>query len=377
VEALQANYELKVTPPQTAQDGLHISVTFNGAKVDKAKATEAGGPLFTSFARFQAFQEQYLSTATEAIAKNDSYAGQWLSNIVELVKGVAAAWQSDAEVTSVTGSRVDTVLVPPVAWEFVLRVQDKTRPNVLLLTWTGLGSPAEGVWPTIEKATGQPTEINTRQYTLPPDANLLEFTLCWQKLSVISIPNITATSRTTRNEMLVGSGDKAQKSLTNPNFVYSTPAVTFPNPVTPLIEVDDPILIQANSINEAVNLVVTQVMQPTASASEVGWKLRVDYSFALIPGETGGIQTKLPILQTGIDTVTTASTSSDGKTVAEYAASLQDALKSWHEEFHPSDKNARLIFVLTLFGADGQRPLANLAEIELPISGPGWWGNPH
>jgi hypothetical protein len=377
-DALLADYKLQVARPRVAQDDLHLSVEFNGADFSLKGAADSGGQLFAALANFQAFQTLYLQTATDAITHNGASAAQWLKDIVQLVQAVADAWQAEAPSASALGGEAGAPQIPaPYTWDFMLQVPDESNPNVMLLAWAGAGAPPAGAWPTIEAATGQPTQqANVMQYTLPDGPNVDEPTLTWPKLSVITVQSISATAWIVRNETLAGCGGQTQARRTNQDFVYSTASVTFASAVIPLLEVPGRLTIQAASVDDAVGRLVTQVMTPTSPVSQVGLGLQVEYSFVLVSGQEGQLQTKLPVFLARTD-VTTAAQPPDGvETAQQLADALRGALKSWYGDFHPSDTGASLLFALTVFAANSQQPLARLFDIEAPISGAGWWNPP-
>jgi hypothetical protein len=374
-DALLANYQLALARPLVAQDDLHLSIEFNRAAAGLKGAADAGGQLFAALANFQTFQAQHLQTATDAITRNGAAAGQWLADIVQLVQAVADAWQAVPASPQVLASEVDEPPIPaPYTWDFMLQVPDESNPSVMMLTWTGDGAPPADAWPTIETASGQTTQQpNVMKYTLPGGANLDEPTLTWAGLSVITVQSVSASAWIVRNETLAGCGGQTQPLETNPAFVYSTGTVTFASPVIPLLEVGGTLTIQASSVDDAVNQLVTQVMTPTSPASQVGWGLQVEYAFLLVTGQSGQLQTKLPVFLARTD-VSTAETPAAGvETPQQIVSALQGALKSWYGDFHPSDEGASLAFALTVFAANSQQPLARLFDIEAPISGPGWW----
>jgi hypothetical protein len=378
-DALQFNYDLQIARPQVAQDDLHLSIEFNGAQAALRGAADAPDPLLAALANFQNFQAQYLSTATDAIVKQSSTAKQWLTDIAGLVQAVADAWSAESENLSAASDFDAPSPVPaPFTWDFMLKVPDEfNNPNVLFLTWTGAGEPDPGVWCLIEGVAGEDTTPiapykYTKKYTLPESANLYEPTMSWQNLAIITNQSISAEAWIERNETLAGGG-----GVTNPDFVYTTASVTFPSPVIPLVEVSNLITINAASVSDAVNQLVTQIMQPTTPETQVGWSLQANYSFVLVSGNSGQqLTTVLPVflVKTGVSTA--ASLPSPPPTVEtpqQLIAALEGALTSWYGDFHPSDTNASLLFAVTLFAANSQQSLARLLDIETPISGPGWW----
>jgi hypothetical protein len=377
-DALLADYQLQVARPQVAQDDLHLSVEFNGADFSLKGAADSGGQLFAALADFEGFQTQYLQTATDAITHSGAAAAQWLTNIIQLVQAVADAWQADAAAPNALGGAPGAPQIPaPYTWDFMLQVPDESSPNVLLLAWAGAGAPPAGAWPTIEGAAGQPTqEPNVMQYTLPSGADVDAPTLVWPRLSVITVQSVSATAWIVRNETLAGCGGQTQKRQTNQDFVYSTATVTFASAVIPLLTVTGKLPIQAASVDDAVGQLVTQVMTPASPVSQVGWGLQVEYSFVLVSGQDGQLQTKLPVFLARTDVTTAAQPPAGVETAQQLADALRGALKSWYGDFHPSDTGASLLFALTVFAANSQQPLARLFDIEAPISGPGWWNPP-
>ena len=376
-DALQFSYDLTIARPQVAQDDLHLSIEFNGAQQSLMSAADAPDPLFAALANFQAFQAQYLATATDAIVKKSSTAEQWLTDITNLVKAVADAWQSESASLSAADDADDAPPVPaPFTWDFMLQVPDQiNNPNVILLTWTGTDDPpSNGVWCLIEGVAGEDTTPiapykYTKKYTLPETANQYEPTMSWQNLAIITNQSISAEAWIERNETLAGGG-----GVTNPAFVYTTSSVTFPSPVIPLVEVSNTITLSSTSVNDAVNQLVTQIMQPTTPVTQVGWTLQADYNFVLVSGNSGQqLTTRLPVFLVRTAVSTIAQPTPPVETPQQLIAALESALVSWYGDFHPSDTNASLLFAVTLFAANSQQPLARLLDIQTPISGSAWW----
>jgi hypothetical protein len=127
-----------------------------------------------------------------------------------------------------------------------------------------------------------------------------------------------------------------------------------------------------------VNQLVTQVMQPLTPVSQVGWSLEADYSFVLVSATPGTeLATRLPVfrVRTAITTADCAPTTLPNvETVQDFESALLAALKAWHENTHPSDTNASLLFEVILFASATQQPIARLLQVEIPIGGPSWWG---
>jgi hypothetical protein len=377
-DALQFSYDLTLARPVVAQDDLHLRIEFNGAQPTALNAAAAPDPLFAALANFQAFQAQYLPTATDAIIKNSASAEQWLTDITNLVKAVADAWSSESESLSAASEFDAPPPVPaPFTWDFMLRVPDEfNNPNVLYLS---TDESDANVWCLIEGVAGEDdTPITpykyTKKYTLPNTANLYEPTMSWQNLAIITNQSISAEAWIERNETLK-SGE-----ATNPAFVYTTATVTFPSPVIPLVEASNKITLTSTSVSDAVNQLVTQIMQPTTPPTQVGWSLQANYNFVLVAGNSGQqLTTVLPVflVKTAVSTAATLPLPPPTvETAQDLITALEGALASWYGDFHPSDTNASLLFAVTLFAANSQQPLARLLDIETPISGPGWWNPP-
>lgn len=381
-DALQFSYDLTLARPQVAQDDLHLSIEFNGAQPTLMGAAEAPDPLFAALANFQNFQSQYLPAATAAITGKSASAEQWLTDIATLVQAVADAWSSESESLSATSDFDAPPPVPaPFTWDFVLQVPDESNnPNVLYLSWAGEDAPPANAWCLIEGVAGvdwtpiAPYQY-TKQYTLPTNgsANLYEPTLSWQDLAIITNQSISTEAWIERNETLAGGG-----GVTNPAFVYTTASVTFPSPVIPLVEASNTITLTSTSVSDAVNQLVTQIMQPTNPVTQVGWSLQANYNFVLVSGNSGQqLTTVLPVflVKTAVSTVT-GQLPPDVESPQALITALEGALVSWYGDFQPSDTYASLLFAVTLFAANSQQPLARLLDIQTPISGAGWWNPP-
>ncbi len=382
-QAILFDYNLTVGRPQVAQDDLHMTLEFNGANIAPSSQTASGGALFSALANFQAFQGQYLNTATQAILATQSggdktVAEQWLKDIAGSVQAVADAWQATYPPQMMADFAGDPPVPAPFTWEFVLQVPHEGTPNVMTLTWVPnasyTGSP---VWPTIDGATGTSTGNNVMTYTLPAtpgDPNFAQPTLTWPGLSVITNQSISTAAWIERNEEL------ANGQATNPAFVYITSTVSFPSPVIPLLQVPGKITVptqNSGTMVDAVSYAITQVMQPTTPISNIGIGIEANYSFVLVAGGPGQLTTTLPVflVKTAISTESTPTPPAESP--QELITALQGALSSWHSDFQPSPTNASLLFDITIFAANSQQPLARLLDIEAGvIGGDSWWNPP-
>jgi hypothetical protein len=197
--------------------------------------------------------------------------------------------------------------------------------------------------------------------------------LSWQGLSLTTNQSISAEAWIERNETL---SSASSGNVTNPDFVYTTSVVTFTSPVIPLVEVPGTITLTASNVNDAVSQLVTQVMQPSAAppATQVGWSLQVDYSFVLVSQPNNAAQhlkTRLPVFLVKTAVSTESNPTAPVQTPDALIKEISEALVSWHQDFHPSDNNASVLFALTLFAANSQQSIARLLDIESPTNG--WW----
>ncbi len=127
-----------------------------------------------------------------------------------------------------------------------------------------------------------------------------------------------------------------------------------------------------------MNQLVTQIMQPLTPVSQVGLRLDAEYSFVLVSSTPGTeLTSRLPVflVNAAITTADSASAPSPSvETVRDFESGLLAALKTWHMNVLPSDTSASFFFEVTLFAAGTQQPIARMLQIEIPISGPSWWG---
>ncbi len=372
-EVVELTYALTLASPSVAQDDLHLSLLFNGAQVERPVGAQSVPPLFAPLARFQDFQERHLATALQAITAGEATAAKWCADILALIGEVAAAWPGETE-TQALALGGEPVLPPlPWTWDLRLQIPDETKPNVMLLDWTGAGNPPAGAWPTIEGVSGEAISPTRMRYTLGSEANLSELTLTWGGLSAITAQSITTAAWIVRNETLAGCGGVQQERATNPALVYSTATVTFPDPVVPLLQVSTPLTVKSSSLEDAVGQLVSGVMQPTTPVAQVGWGLEAGYEFARLSGGPGEMRTRLPafLARTQLSTVTNPPTGVD--TVASLTKAITKQLGEWHSALQPSGASAAVVFSLTIFAAGGDQPLVRLLEVQAPISGSGWW----
>lgn len=371
-EALKWSYQLNLVPPSVAQDDIHIVILGNGANLDDSETAKAqDDPLFAPLARFQDFQINYLSTATDAIMQATT-PPTWLSSVVSLVQEVAEAWQPKTEEQLAAENLAAASTVPaPFTWEFILQAKDA---RTLILQWNG-SIPSQISWPVMQieiagkspqRVTGAPvSESNPPQceYDLPSVIDNL--TLVWDDLPVIIYQSLSAAAWIERNEILT--------RQTNPTFVYSTQTVSFHDPVVPLLQAPSLALKDTQTVKDAVNQLVTQIMQPVTPETQVGCSLEAGYSFILVSSASNQLTTRLPILLANTTISTAASLPPGAETMQDFEDVLANALVIWHTNFHPSDLQSSLLFKVSLFASGNQQPLARLLQIEVPISGSAWW----
>jgi hypothetical protein len=392
-QALQWNYNLQLAWPLVAQDEIHLSILGNGQTLERTVGTKQGNNLFNALASFRDFQTRFFPQAIPAILTNISSATTWLGHIVSLVQTVAASWQPEREKsTAKTDSPSTESATPaPFEWKFILQVQQESEfPNTLALIWKG--DPTGMIpWPTMHippaVAGGPITEVNgvlvpassppgppSRTYTLIPPEPLVDvINIVWSELSVITVQSLSAAAWIERNKTLI------PNQPTNPDFVYSTQTVSFQNPLVPLLQAPTNLTIaNTTSLADAMNQLVTQIMQPLTPVSQVGLRLDAEYSFVLVSSTPGTeLTSRLPVFLVNA-AITTADSSSapspNVETVRDFESGLLAALKTWHMNVRPTDTSASFFFEVTLFAAGTQQPIARMLQIEIPISGPGWWG---
>jgi hypothetical protein len=362
-QAVEASYALTLARPSAAQDDLHISILLNGAPPEHDEREPLrGAPLLAPLARLLDFQTRYAKTAATAIRAGAPDAAQWARAVVALLEEVTAAWGTQGS-TAETGTST---------CDFVLRVPDQTKPNRLLLWRTGTNLTPDPGWPTIEGMEGAPAPDGAMAYTLGSSADGAQPTLVWTDLSVLTNQSISATARIVRNDCLAGGGRSHRPRTTNPSLVYRGPAVAFPAPAVPGLEVPGRLTIRSTSLGDAVTQLVTGVMQPSAPEAQVDWDLQVAYSFAPASGE-GQPRSEVPVLRVRTSVTTAATPPPDVRTPAQYAAAIEEALADWHRDLAPSGEGAAVRFAVTLFATGGDRPLVRLPDVEAPVAQPGWW----
>jgi len=369
--SVAATYTLTVGTPAAAQDTLHLSLLLNGA-VDETPCPAAGGahPLFAPLAAFESFRAGgHLELARAAIVKKvPGAAERWLGALLTLVQDVAAAWPRDAE-------------PPPRATEatpaacFALQVPDEGKP-ALVVTWTGdaAAPPADAGWPEIAGANPTTVDPLTRSYAF--GALPEEVALRWRGLSVVTHQRISAAARIVRNETLGGACEGAPgKRTANPGLVYRTPAVTFEDPVMPLLEVTNTITVDSASLADALDQIVGGVMRPVDPPAQAGWSIEASYASTLAGGDQDStpVETRLPILLASAAVTTAAEPPPGVDTTSTLSARLTGQIATWHEERSLAPGDARLVFSITLFADGGDQPILRVADVEAPVGPDGWW----
>ena len=171
-----------------------------------------------------------------------------------------------------------------------------------------------------------------------------------ENLDVIEHQNAWASVWLSRNKDLIRTTNGPL--VTNPAFIFQTPAVRFNNMVTPFITNDEPWDIatldspddtpQSRTLKEHLTKMINNLF-PTFDGNQYEVRLSCRYAFSLATGKglNEDLVTTLPILlglQIAPEVLADA-----------YATHLRNEIQTWLRDKQPSTEMASLMFMVDLF----------------------------
>lgn len=378
-DALTWGVRVTVDRSSADQDALHLSLAFDlpGAAPAgppapaalAAAASPAPADLFSALARF-AFEHAQLAPFL-AEAGSGARPVQALRRLAALSAEVARSWPEwgarqppsggPAEAATTGGRDVWSYELHKTAGRGDLRLR-RSRPR-------GGELPP---WPQIEgygEVAGK-GEVAVYEPAAGPRPSLLVFS--WAGLPLLGVQPVRPSASTERNGNLV-----APPQRINPRFVYRTPAVAWPTAVVPFVNVGRIIELSSDrSLEVAIGSMLRELSTPAAGSRTDGIARRLEIESSIVyryPVADGGVMSELPVLRLAILL--------EGTEVAKTAREIAGSLAKWREGAEVEEKEAALIFRLTLFSTSpveggGRRPLARFAGLMIPIPAGdrGWWG---
>ncbi len=214
----------------------------------------------------------------------------------------------------------------------------------------------------------------------------------------IEVNQIDPTTATIEESSLFGlmrNKDLVSNCETNPDFIYRTPNISFPNTLTPYLEyakpfsIDDNIRFPGTDLPTKLAGFFEKLFASEGAANRSGApqsgqagaiphliKLEASHQYPLAETAGEALNTRLPLrLIDGYSFNADDATLGDGTFVSELARSLA----TWYRGSRPATDQAKLSFDLTVFvNFDTQSrklPLFRLMQVQLSVeSSDSWWG---
>jgi hypothetical protein len=392
-QATQWTYTLGYSlPVHYPQDTVYLEVDFNVMPtVNLADASFAS--VFPALAEFVSVFPQVQADLNGSLALlTEASSG---APVTTAAAAIGAVNQMLAKITGGgSGARRFAVPKPPRAlysstatsYAFNVVEQPQTvngQQNVLVVLVAGVSGPLPSVQIagyTAAVYTGGNPPAGTTQYIYSNGSGpLLDFTtaqgialrgVAYPGLPILAQQNAIATAYVTRNENLV------TRKTTAPAFVYTTPEVTFSEPVQPTLAPGDPIDIsligspQVRSLSAHLTALFG-ALAAQAGQNELTVQVVVTYTFTLNSGSGAPLPITLPLLMQPPLTLSDA-----------MIANLAGAIGNWFAANQPSSVNGQLTFAVTVMTTltTTTMPMLSLSDLfllltnvnpPLPVTSPG------
>ena len=368
----------------------NVSLLQNGDAASTANISDPQQALLTSLARFEqgAIEIQRwidLMAAPARTAQIDYPPNQSaldIARIVELIEKVTDAWPNyEAE----PEAPLIEILDVESRYDFILQLDEADPKSVSLYgSWCEEEAP---IWPVLIDKEGRMGKCGSAEPHLPrsplsgaeamgvrwfrrayrfdevPNAD--GWTFRWSPLSLLDRHSVRFSARVIRNANL------SAVRCTNPEFIYRTSTVTFPNLLIPLIQRESlPKMKPRSSLAQTL----LHIFEPFSGISTIErWRLRIESTFSYpINPASPGIRVRVPVLffqdhyPSGSDAV------------LGLAKSLALQHSEWYERIQQQTEADEFHLALSIFKTDneGGRELPVVRFDDIPISVeslPGWW----
>jgi hypothetical protein len=419
IEALEWDYETRVSYDWARQDELWFTVTYNLPVTAVGPMTDmkSADPTLTLFEALAGFRETYaaISPSFDLIAQeayphtaggvaSPGTAGDLVASFARQMGVVADAWKQLAQPRRalLAGEEDENTIIVD---NYYMQLDSDQKGVVNLFAasttgenpqyWPSVTPKVGGTWqPDRNQAqpVGSPTVARTPQgcsqaqapdttlywwmCTSPDfgaDADFSVISYQWGPLNILERQTATTCAYIMRNANLLSD----QGIATNPAFIYTTPSVQFASPIIPLIQRG-----ALTPLDPGATLVDTieSILQPIAKFGQnlnplLRIKADYDYQLAAPPAGSGG-----PGVRASSAILMADNIPLDESSVPLLAAGIGAEVGNWHSALQPSASQALLTFGLTLFGtvAGRQLPLVQIQEIPVMVSGvaTSWWTSP-
>lgn len=411
-DALLWSYSFTVSAPSAAQDELTLLVLLNdppapglGRRLQRTTHVEAAGDdpprpppnnLFEALARFSFEYPQLAPFLAQVPAAAFDGAPpdaprKALQRFDALVGGAASTWaawvqdpkQARAEQLAARLLRSDGAEgVPRATWRYL--IDFSSQPDLKVTRAIDQTTTTLPPWPQIDgyvtpPASNKPTDIYAlRQRSEAPG----ELRVTLPGLFMVAAQTAHVMANVVRNANLVPDGMPAGTSV-DPGFVYTTPWTELKDPVGPAQTVTSPIVVGSGATN--LSAAIDQMLQPFVAgpavpgvdATTMRLLVNANYAYTLAQGGKDQALLSRSAIFLGDRDIDLTAARADPASFDQFKRDLVGALMQWHTAFAPSDRGARLEFLLDLFSQTGDKQVALLrltdVRIAVPAAAPAWW----
>jgi hypothetical protein len=289
--AKQWRYTFSYQTHLAAQDALYVDAAFNlpAASLRPFAADVAG--FRAALAQWVAVWPELSSALGRLLSWNGAanpVLAQTLQTFAQLASDVAGGWNTPSDMAVGSGETTYSYQVNTTVRSGADGLADDLDTLVVKVLGATGPSPT-GEFPAIDwrHADGDWHPLTLRSHTAGeavyvygtdvPAEDTIQHRITFDRLDVVAWQNATGTTRLTRNEHLVG------RAATAPAFVYSTSAVGFARPVTPLIQHDEVIVFNEGLSLQAALAALFTTLLGTSSPTDYWITLSVQFGYEVVP----------------------------------------------------------------------------------------------
>ncbi|WJV68871.1 hypothetical protein PCO86_11085 [Pectobacteriaceae bacterium CE70] len=199
--------------------------------------------------------------------------------------------------------------------------------------------------------------------------SLAERTVELPGMQILERQDAISTVHLTRNEDIDGK--------INEPFVFTTPDVSFGNPLHPTIRSNQPVNIatlgvpdgkpESRSLDQHLTALFNALFESSFSGDST-IQVNMTYAYTL-SSALSAMSVPLPLAVMPPLSVSINEKDSNGITLGEMVATLNDAITTWGQIYNPSDLGAQLVFEVTIMSnlTVNPMPLLGLSNLVLPV----------
>ncbi|PKE29433.1 hypothetical protein CWS43_15355 [Rahnella sp. AA] len=199
--------------------------------------------------------------------------------------------------------------------------------------------------------------------------NIAQRTVVLPGMQILSRQDAISTVHLTRNEDIGGA--------INPPFIFTTPDVSFGNPLHPTVRSQQVLNIAtlgaggSQPVTRSLDAHLTALFSALFAQSFSGdstLQINVTYLYTLADALTG-MPVPLPVLVMPPMTVNVDGNDPSVTPLAQMISQLSSAVTDWAQAYQPSARGAQLVFEVTMMSnlTQNPMPLLDLTGLELPV----------